>query len=375
MHHDHMRIEIDGAEVPGLYDDLIALEVELDDELTAMARLTLALLLRPDGSWTYLDDDRLALWRRITVTAGLEDDTVPLLHGYITHLRPDLGAGPEQCVLEVWAMDAGVLMDRVDRLRSWTNKRDSDIATEIFQSYGLDPDVTNTRIVHDEEVSTIVQRETDLQLLRRLALRNGFDCHVDGDTGHFGPLALSDTPQPVLAVQFGDETSVDRLRLEVNALAVTDVAMHQLHHVTGDLLDAAATSPGEPLLGATPATGLVAPGMPSAQVVVAQTVATGAPEMAALCQGLRDRSAWFVTGEGEVAANDYGRVLRPRGTVTVKGVGETHSGVYLVTHVTHRFTAEGYRQLFKVKRNAVMPAGVEAFTSSNDLLGSLAGAP
>ena len=50
-------------------------------------------------------------------------------------------------------------------------------------------------------------------------------------------------------------------------------------------------------------------------VVVAQTVTTGSPEMTALCQGLHDQGEWFVTGEGEVAANEYGSVLeaaRPR---------------------------------------------------------------
>ena len=35
----------------------VRLEVELDDELAGMFRMTLALMLRADGTWTYLDDD------------------------------------------------------------------------------------------------------------------------------------------------------------------------------------------------------------------------------------------------------------------------------------------------------------------------------
>src|SRR5690349_14860003 len=119
MTHDSLRIEIDGSEVPELYDDLLTLEVELDDELTGMFRMTLALLPRADGSWAYLDDDRFTLWRRVVVTAGLVDDTPQLLSGYITHLRPEFGLRADQCVLEIWGMDAGVLMDRADRLRDW----------------------------------------------------------------------------------------------------------------------------------------------------------------------------------------------------------------------------------------------------------------
>jgi phage protein D len=374
MPHDNLRIEIDGAEVPELYDDLLVLEVELDDQLTGMFRLTVALLLRADGSWTYLDDDRFTLWRKVVVTAGLADESPRLLSGYITHLRPDFGPGLDQCVLEVWGMDAGVLMDRVDQLRDWPNKRDSDIATEVFQSYGLTPRVTDTDVIHDEKLSTIIQRETDLQLLKRLALRNGFECYVDGDTGHFGPPALGDPAQPVLAVQFGDETTVNRFRLEVDALTPADVTMYQQDHVTGDLLDATANTAGGTVLGATGPADLLAPGVSPAQVVVAQTVATGTPEMTALCQGLHDRTEWFVTGEGEVAANRYGTVLKPRAPVIIKGVGESHSGVYYVTHVTHRFTAEGYRQAFRVKRNALMPTGAEQFAAAGGLAGELAGA-
>ena len=83
--------------------------------------------------------------------------------------------------------------------------------------------------------------------------------------------------------------------------------------------------------------------------------ATGLPEMAALCQALFHEGEWFVTAEGEIAANQYGHVLKPSGTVTLKGVGKTYSGVYYVTHVTHSFSPSGYTQFFRAKRNALMP--------------------
>ena len=112
-----------------------------------------------------------------------------------------------------------LLMDRVDVLQDWPGKKDSDIADKIFTTYGLTAKVEDTTLVHDDQVSTIIQRETDIQFLKRLALRNGYECFVDGDTGYFRPPQVADTPQPVLAVQFGDETNVNRFQLEVNALA------------------------------------------------------------------------------------------------------------------------------------------------------------
>jgi len=374
MKNDNLRVEIGGAEVDGLYRDLLGLEVELDDELAGMVRMTLTLTQNPDGSWTYLDDDRFVVWQRIVVTAGLDDDSRGLLTGFITHLRPQFTTGLEQSRLEIWGMDTSVLMDRVDKLKAWPDRKDSDIAGEILRSYGLRPQVIPTDVVHDEKVSTIVQRETDIQLLRRLALRNGYECFVDGDAGFFRPPAVADPPQPVLAVQFGAETNVNRFALEVDALATADVAMSGIDHITGEVLDTSAKSSGEDLLGATPADGFLGAGMQPGLVHIGQTVATGAPEMTALCQGLRDHGEWFVTGEGEVAANQYGSILMPRAPVTVKGIGETHSGVYYVTHVTHSFTAAGYVQTFRVKRNALKPTGQEDFSAgSGGLLGALAG--
>src|SRR5216683_2804527 len=125
--------------------------------------------------------------------------------------------------LEIWGMDGSVLMDREEKLKDWPDKKDSDIAAEIFSLYGLTPETEDTVVTHDEKVSTIIQRETDIQFLRRLALRNGFECYVEGKTGYFRPPQVDAPPQPVLAVHFGDETNVRHLAIEVNALTPTNV--------------------------------------------------------------------------------------------------------------------------------------------------------
>ena len=372
MAHESIRVTVGGAEVEALYRDLLSVEVELDDELAGMCRLTVGLLLRPDGRWTYLDDDRFVPWQPIAVVAGLQDGAHEVFSGYITHLHPEFGEGLDQCRLEVWGMDASVLMDRDDVLKDWPNKKDSDIAQETFQAYGLDSTVTDTAVIHDEEVSTIIQRETDMAFLQRLAVRNGYECYVDGDHGYFGPPSVSTSRQPVLAVEFGAETNVRRFALEVNALAPSAVAMSQVDRLSKEILDAGAESARQASLGAKPLAGYLSAGMSPGLVHVAQTVTTGGPEMSTLCQGLYDRGEWFVTGEGEVDSHRYGAVLRPRSTVVVKGVGKTHSGGYYVTRVRHVFTPDGYTQTFGVKRNAVEPTGAEDFAGGADgLLGLL----
>jgi phage protein D len=258
-------------------------------------------------------------------------------------------------------------MDREEKLKDWPNKKDSDIASEIFNLYGFTPDVEDTEVIHDEAVSTIIQRETDMQFLKRLALRNGFKCFIEGTTGYFRTPQVDATPQPVLAVHFGGETNIDRFSVEVNALTPANVAMFQVDRTNKEILDEAVETSQQTVLGATNAAGLLAVGIDPGQVYIGMNAATGNPEMAALCQGLFHEGEWFVTGEGEIAANQYGHVLKPRGTVTIKGVGETYSGVYYVSHVTHSFTSDGYAQSFRVKRNAIMPTGSEDFSASSGL--------
>lgn len=368
---ERVSVKVDGQELSDLYDQM-TLEIDLDDDLASMFRLVLPLQQGADGTWSFIDDARLQAWKKITIQAGFGDTLDDLFTGYITQVRPDFPSDINLCRLEVFGLDASVLLDREEKLKDWPDKTDSDIATEIFESYGLTANVDDVDVVHDSEVSTILQRETDMQFLRRLALRNGFQCYVDGDNAYFRAPSLDGDPQPLLSAHFGDDdTNLVSIAFEVNALAPANVGMTQLDRGSKDLLTAAVESSDRTALGQVVAPGLLGAGVPAAQVFVGRTVATGTPEMTALCQGLYDHGDWFVTGQGEIMGNAYGHVLRPRATVTIRGVGEAYSGVYYVVHVTHSFSSMGYRQQFKVVRNGLQPTGSEDFSDTGGGLGGL----
>lgn len=361
MEFENFYIEIEGEEANDIYRDLISLEVELDDQLAGMFKILLSLKQENDGTWLYLDDERFTVWNSVSISAGFESGTGDLIYGYITHVKPFFDPDPTGCFLEIWGMDEGVLMDREEKLKDWPNKKDSDIASEIFDLYGFTAEVEDTQIVHDEAVSTIIQRETDMRFLRRLAMRNGFECYVENGTGYFCKPQTEGKPQPVLAYMFGEETNLNRFSIEVNGLTPANAAMFQVDRLNKEVMEAAVESSLQKALGSTDFNGFLAPGMDPSLVFVGMNAVTGKPEMDALCQGLFHRAEWFVSAEGEIAGNIYGHVLKAMGTVTIKGVGETYSGVYYVSHVTHSFTPDGYVQRFKVKRNALMPTGSEDF--------------
>jgi phage protein D len=365
-----ISIEIEGKEITDLYPFLNTVEVELDDELPAMFRLRFPLLLQPDGSWTALDDERLRVWNKVVIDGGLEQGLERLITGHITHVKPAFDPDPTRCILDVWGLDRSVLLDREDKLVAWPNKKDSDIASDIFNAYGFGFDIQDTEVVHDEAVSTVIQRETDWQFLNRLAMRNGFECYIEDSFGYFGERKRRRAPQALLAVQFGEETNVQKLALEVNALTPANVEMFQLERESKLVVTATVESSDQPKLGAVGA--VPGKGIEQGLVVLGQTAATGVNEMSGISRALFDKQQWFVTGHGELSGNVLGSVLRPRRPVTIKGIGETFSGVYLVSHVTHAFSNDGYIQRFEVKRNGLMPTGSEAWGGgAGGLLGGL----
>ncbi|MGH3774149.1 MAG: phage late control D family protein [Pseudonocardiaceae bacterium] len=367
-------MEIDEKQADYLYPDVIRVEVELDEELAAMFRIELSMQLEPDGTWRHLDDKRLTPWRHISIHVGFEDGTEPLMSGYVTHVHSTFDRDLARCRLELWGMDGSALMDREERLRAWPDKKDSDIAKEILSGHGFTPEVQDTAVIHNASVSTIVQRETDMQFLRRLALRNGFECFVDGKLAYFRAPPAAEAAkdvQPLLAVHFGAETNVGWFTAQIDARSPSEIGMFQLHRTDKQVVKSLAEASLQPALGTVQAASLLPKGLPRARAYVGMNATTGATEMDSLCQSLFHRAEWFVTGEGLIDGNSYGSVLRPRRPVTIKGVGETHSGVYYVTHVTHTIDTGGYTQRFQVKRNGLKPKGDEDFSGVDGLLGGL----
>ena len=68
-------------------------------------------------------------------------------------------------------MDATLLMNLQEKLVAWEDKSDSQIAKEIFSKYGFDTDIedTSTTTPQSESNFTTIQRETDIEFLKRLA--------------------------------------------------------------------------------------------------------------------------------------------------------------------------------------------------------------
>ncbi len=361
MQNEICLITINDEEYPDLYPDIVSVEAEDDAELAGVFNIRLAIRLLKDAGWTWIDDDGLSPWDKVSISAGFPDNVMEVMSGYITQVKPFFDAELSQCYLDIKGMDNSVLMSTEEKLKDWPGKKDSDIATQIFTDHGFTSEVQDTEIAHDEKISTIIQRETDIQFLKRLARRNGFECFVRNTTGYFRPPQLSGKPQKTLAIQFESESNLTYFRAEIDAQKQTMVEMFQVDSLTRENRVVTVNSTQQRRLGQTSAAELYAAGVTPAKTFVKQTKANLQPAMQALCQGLYDDAEWIVRGEGEIVGSFYQDVLKARELVTIKGVGKTYSGVYYVTKVKHVFTDTGYTQQFRVKRNAINPEGSEDF--------------
>jgi phage protein D len=354
-------LKIDGQPAPDLLLASLELEVDTDVRLASSFRLKLATFRANDGTWSFLDDDRLRSWKPVEIGASIDDDEKQLIAGYITQIAMHLDPNQGNSYVEVTGMDASCLMGLEEKLKDWPNKSDSDIAREIFSNYDLAPVVDDTGVVHDEKAATIIQRDTDIQFLKRLARRNGFECTVRGSTGYFRKPVLSAPAQPVMAAHFGAQTNLGFVDARVNALRPMRVEMSQIDPIGKQVQSASADTGEQKQLGRDAALSIEVPIGVQSKTFVRQEVAVNQPEMQNLCRALFDEAEWFAHATGEIDTAAYGAILQTMQPVPLKGAGETFSGIYYVTGVKHLFRLNSYTQQFTARRNALAP-GPSDFT-------------
>jgi phage protein D len=353
------RVRIDGKAQDDLVPDIIEIAVEESVDEADVIRLRLAVTRRLDGTWTYLDDPRFAVWRRLTIEAGYPPAAEVLFDGYLTHAVVNFVLD-EDPYLEVSGMDATALMNLGERRRPWPNKADHEIARAVFGSYGLSSEVEDTLVQQTETTAVTMQNETDIQFLRRLAHRNGFECRVRGGAGLFRGPNLGGRPQKLLAMGYGPEANLASLTVGVDGTPGTEPQIRRIDPF-GKREDAKALKDlPEHRLGKDTLREL-RDGLPGGEFLATRRAPASPAEMEAWLRAAHRPAGRFVTAHGEIDSRAYRAVLRPGRPVAVKAAGERYSGLYYVSRVRHVFTVDGYTQSFEAYRNALGVTGAEDF--------------
>jgi phage protein D len=357
---------------PASPDVLAAIQqVEVEDhaDMADMLRLNIAIGVKDGcGGYVIVDDDQFSPLAniKVLVTVG-SGPTEPLIDAYVIETSATFSNQPGQSVFNVVAMDPTVKMNLKEKTRAHPNMADSDIATQIFNEHEFVPQVEQTQPSRQEIETTTIQRGTDMQFLRQLAQRNGFECYVEMNPlsgiieGHFHrPLhpKLSDqTQQNGLVINMGEATNVNSFDARYDMLRPTTVKMSNLDIETHTDQQAQVESSTLAELGAEP----VFNTNRLRQIILSQTGLAKTGELQTRAQAEVDDSAWAITADGELNAVAYGGILRAKRKVEVRGTGKQFSGTYYVEKVLHTFSGAGYTQRFTLRRNALGLTGQERF--------------
>ncbi len=341
------------------------IEIETSNEEASVFRLTLAVAQTAVGDWTVLDLDlfRPLVPVSIRVTGGLGLPEA-IINGYVTGQSVRYSETAGQTVLEVTGMDATLLMNLEEKVKSWPNMPDSAIAAAIFGEHTLIPRLEVTPPQRFEPQNSTLQRGTDIRFLRRLARRNGFECYVQPDPltgldqGFFQPPQLTGLPQAVLNVGMGGETNVSDFRADYDMVQPTAAIGSEIDLSTKVPMPALAAFAAQSPQGLEPALSRI---LPPPAVRIAGTGAATAAELQSVAQSIADESSFAVRASGTVFP-EVG-ILRPGGIVNIRGAGRVFNGSYYLTKVSHVVSNQGHIQRFEAKRNAVSMTGAELYVS------------
>jgi hypothetical protein len=199
------------------------------------------------------------------------------------------------------------------------------------------------------------QQGTDLEYIRQLARDVGYVFYIEPgpapgtNIAYFGSEIKVGVPQPALNVDMDALTNVESLNFSFDptkgVLPVVFI-QNQLTRVPIPI-PIPNLNPLQPPLGALPT--------PIANLRLLKDTAKLNP-MQAILRGLAEakESQDAVTARGSLDVLRYGRVLKARGLVGVRGAGIAYDGLYYVQSVTSTLKRGAFKQDFNLTRNGLV---------------------
>lgn len=346
-------IEVDGAEIAELYPFLLEVTVETSRTEAATASLTLETRRDELGRWTVQDAGILVPWARIVISAAFGSRVEEVMRGYIREVSVETPQDAGAAQVKVACQDESIRMDREHRRRTWGTAElpssDTVLLGEILAPYGLAADPASA--AGQASLVGVAQDDTDIKFLRARAEFNGYELIFGAGLVYFGPMRLAEDPQDTLMVYAGSATNCLSLSVRADGHQADAVA-YDAPAEEGDAGTETTVEPDLPLLGTTHA-GSTSVGLEPFVWRLSAEAGADAERLQALAQQkANDLDIHRVQAEGELDGTLYGHVLRSGLPVGVDGLGEWMSGVYYVDSVSHAFSPQGYRQRFRLLRNA-----------------------
>ncbi|HMH67314.1 MAG TPA: hypothetical protein VK519_05270 [Pinirhizobacter sp.] len=217
----------------------------------------------------------------------------------------------------------------------------------VLPSIALDVPIPTNRIPS--------QQGNDLEYIRLLAERVGYVFYIDPgpapgmSVAYWGPKVKVGVPQPALNVDMDAASNVDSLSFSYqgNARSLPVV------YIQNELTKVPLPIPIPDIGPLNPPLGLIDP--PPQTLRPLPETAKYSPVRAMLL-GMAEaaKSADTVTGRGSLDVTRYGRVLKSRQLVGVRGAGPAFDGLHYVSEVRHTIRRGEYKQSFTLSRKGLL---------------------
>jgi len=284
-----------------------------------------------------------------------------LIDGVVTeqHVSPGNTAG--QSTLTVKGTDLSALMNLIpfDGLPYPAMPAEAQVALILakYAVFGIIPLVIPSLLIDVPLPTQQIPRHkgTDLSHIRKLAANVGYVFYLKPgpapgvNFAYWGPQIKVGVPQPALNTNMDAQTNVETLSFNFDAEApVLPILMIQNPESKIAIpIPIPDIGPLNPPLGAVPP-------IPKKIRKIKTTAKFNAIRAALLGLAKAARSADAVAGEGTLDVLRYGRPLRARELVGVRGAGVAFDGLHFVKSVTHDIKRGEYKQSFSLTRNGLI---------------------
>lgn len=298
---------------------------------------------------------------RVMLVVTLNGTPEPLFDGVMTNVEVQAGSGGSAGTVTVTGEDLTKVMDMLD----WSGLPFPAMPIEArvalicakYAMFGIIP--LPVPVLFPDVPIPIdripAQQGTDLEYLRLLADEVGYIFYIEPgpavgtNIAYFGPEIKIGVPQPALNLDMDALTNVESLSFSFDPTkGVLPVVFIQNALTRVPIpIPIPNLNPLQPPLGVLPT--------PIANINVLKDTAKLNP-MQAISRGLAEakRSQDSVSASGSLDVLRYGRVLKARKLVGVRGAGLAYDGLYYVQSVTSTLKRGEFKQSFTLTRNGLI---------------------
>jgi hypothetical protein len=298
---------------------------------------------------------------RILMIVTLNGKPEPLFDGVVTNVEVQAGQQGQPGSITVTGEDLTKVMDMIDftglPYPAMPIEARVALICAKYAAFGMVPLPVPTLF---PDVPIPVERipahqGSDLAYLNELAEQVGYVFYVEPgpvagtNVAYFGPEIKVGVPQPALNIDMDAHTNVESLNFSFDPTkGVLPVVFIQNQLTRAPIpIPIPNLNPLQPPLGALPT--------PIANLNIIKDTAKLNP-MQAISKGLNEakKSQDAVTGSGTINVLRYGRMLKARKLVGVRGAGVAYDGLYYVNSVTSKIRRGEFTQSFDLTRNGLI---------------------